>query len=325
MQLLKNKYIIITAVAAILACAYLASSSYVNGYATDRIESFLIKNNLDNVVKYESISASLLGRACINNVVISDNVADVEIGSICVDDIDEKNENITGLSIFANGLNVPLARIARKNLYWVKNASNPVFRVLAVGATDFACNLVVNYDYDPSRQVASMSVSNFIPELGSVNIQYRFDHVRQSLPDLFAKGSETFSNGAKINLFAGLGFLQNASSLSEMRLADYKVIINNEPYVERLNQIETASTPKDKSTWNDLLPSLSKERLIKNGMMPSEASEFVSVYNKWKAHGGEVEFRSDLKRPLPVLEFVTSRIGGGIESFFGVTHCQVSM
>jgi|GEM_PF-2642656 len=325
MQLLKNKYLIAIVVVVVLACAYLVSKNYANGYATDRIEAFLIKNNLKDKVRYDSVSASVFGSACMNDVTISDNVADVEIGSICVNKIDEEKGSITFLSVSASDFNVPLANIAGKNPYFARGANEPIYRLLAVGATEFVCDMVLDYDYDSSDQVARMSLSSSANELGSVSIQYKFDHVRQSIFDLFANGSDTFSNGHAVNPLAGLALLQNASSFSDMRLADYSVIINNGPYVERLNQVKTISTPEDKSKWRDLLPPLSNEKLIKNGMVPSEATEFVSVYNKWKTRGGEVKFSSNMERPLPLLKFVTSRVGGGAESFFGITNSQASM
>ncbi|MBI9081646.1 MAG: hypothetical protein JEY79_18145 [Pseudodesulfovibrio sp.] len=325
MQLLKNKYLIAATAVVVLACAYLASNNYAVGYATDRIESFLIKNNLDDKVKYDSVSASIFGSACINNVTISDNVADVKVGSICVNKISEEKGSITSLSVSASGFNVPLASIAGKNPYLARGVSEPVYRLLAVGATDLVCKMMMDYDYDPSDQVARMSISSTVSEIGSVSMQYEFDHVRRSVFDLYTNGGEAFPNGSGINPLAGLAFLQKTSSFSDVRLADYSVVINNEPYVKRFNQIKTVSTPEDKSKWRDLLSPLSSESLVKNGMMPSDAAEFVSVYNKWKARGGEVEFSSDLKRPLPLVEFFTSRAAGGAEGFFGATNSRASM
>lgn len=325
MQLLKNKYLIAATIVVVLACTYLVLNNYAVGYATDRIESFLIKNNLNGKVKYESISASIFGSACINDVTISDSIADVKIRSICVSDISEEKGSITSLSVSVSGCNVPLATIAGKNPYLARGVNKPIYRLLAIGATDLVCNIMMDYDYDPEDQVATMSISSNASELGSVSTHYNFDHVRRSIFDHYTGGSGASSNAVDINLFAGLALLEKASSLSSARLVEYRVAINNEPYMERFNQVKTVSTPEDKSRWRDLVPPLSNERLVKNGMLPSDAVEFVSVYNKWKARGGEVEFSSDLKRPLPLGEIFTSTATRGLEGFFGVTNSRTSM
>ncbi|RCK44179.1 hypothetical protein TH25_19925 [Thalassospira profundimaris] len=152
------------AICVLLGAGYFTVSSVASSRAEDRIRTFLHENRLDRRVQYKDISASVFGTVTLSKVRVDmgggyTTINNVELSNI---DIDDQTNIIESINIKLYDINTPIDSISGRN-------------AIALGVTNLQGHIMIDYEYDPSRDHMSTMVNVSLPKIGEFESEVRLN------------------------------------------------------------------------------------------------------------------------------------------------------
>lgn len=290
----KNKALIAAGVTLIiLGGGWMAAKHQATAIAKDRIDGFLIRNNLTSQISYQELSASPFGSATLSGVKLASFSADgVSIGSLEISDVEMKGDQLRAIRIAAEKVDIPLLAMARQQ----RNADKMVREAIGLGYTSLTGFVSVSLRYDEPKAAIALETSGDIRDLGAWKVKLRLANLdATTINTLYGLSN----NAAQLGGLALLGVMgQAGEALTRLSLAEADIAIDNSGFFKRANEVTDRDMPPDGSS--EVASVFDEKELIRAGMAPSEASAARNAVDNWLRKGGSLKVVSSLSQPLPL-------------------------
>lgn len=289
-----NKPLIAAGVALIiLGGGWMYAKHQATVIAKDRIDGFLIRNNLTAQVSYQDLSASPFGSATLSGVKLaSPSGSAVSIGSLEISDVEMKGDQLRAVRISAEKAEVPLLAMARQQ----RNPDKVLREAIGLGYTSLTGSVDALLRYDEQKAAIDFETSGEIRDLGTWTAKLRVANLdAATINTLYALSN----NAAQLGGLALLSVMgQAGEALTRLSLAEADVAIDNSGLFKRANEITDHDMPSEGAA--EVSSAFDERELVRAGIAPSEAAITRNTVENWLRKGGSLRVASNLGQPLPL-------------------------
>lgn len=293
--------------AAVGAVGILATGGWVYAahHATavtrDRVDGFLIRNELSDKIRYADISASPLGSAKLSGVTVavSPDVT-VSIGSLEISDVEISNDQLVGVSLATDEVEVPslaIVQAQRSRRGWL--ADPDLTATLGLGYTVLRGRIDLAAHYDEENRTLQVESVGSVRDAGGWKVKLRLADVQRGVIEL-AHRMVTSSEAAGQLQLAALS--EGMQALSAVTLAELDLTLDNVGIVERSGLVTDRPLPPGDGAEAPVATAADEEALVKAGMTPSAARDTREAFEGWLTRGGSLRISSDIGRPVPLMD-----------------------
>lgn len=313
----KNKRLIATGLALVmLGGGWMYAKSQATQIAKDRIDGFLIRNNLVADVRYQDLSASPFGSAALSGVkLMASSGAPISIGSVEISDVDMKGDQLRGIRIAAEKAEIPMLALARQQ----RNPDKIVRETLGLGYTTVTGALRASLRYDEQKAIITFETDGDVKDAGSWKARFKVGGVDAGIMNALYGLS---TNVSKMGGLALLGIMgQAGEAVTRLSLSEMEVGIDNSGLFKRTNEITDRDMPAE---GNDGV-ALDEAELVRAGMAPSEAKSARAALATWMSKGGTLRIAANLNQPLPLFRgSILAPSFDSVPSFLAVTKSRIT-
>lgn len=288
----KNKFLIAAGVIFVVGAVGWTWAGYqATQVAKDRIDGFLIRNNLANDIRYQDLSASPFGTATLKGVtVMASSTNPVTIGSLEVSDLEMKGDQLRGIRVSAQKAEIPVLELARQQ----RNPEKMLRDAIGLGYAKMSGGASVAFRYDDQRGTLSVDTTGDLNDVGAWEAHVVVGGISvAAVNDLYALSASVPQLGG----FALLGALGQAEeTLARTVLVEMEVGIDNGGWFKRSSQIPDQDLPFE----GEISAGIDETQLVHAGMAPSEALSMRQTLDGWVRKGGTLRVTSNLAQPLPL-------------------------
>jgi len=262
--------------------------------ARDRIDAFLIRSNLVNVVSYDSVSATPFGTVKVSDLRVTVAPgAEIRIGKVKLADLSFDGNRLESAEVEADGISIPVKELAKTRAQFM-----PWLRELVgLGYDNLKGSISAEIQFDDDDKRLQISLEGEGDDAGSWS-------VRTSLANVSPAGMDALS--ALITdpaSLAGAAFRSvlgaPPASIAEIQIGEIKGSLDNGELHAREKAIPDRALPPDLGT-PEVIEWIPEEQLVRAGMVPSAAKDTRTSVIRWMQNGGKVTFATDIKKPVPL-------------------------
>lgn len=272
---------------------WLFAKHQATSIAHDKIDGFIIRNNLREVVSYADLSASPFGSVSLSGVKVKISpAAAVVVGSLDISDIKMKNDQLYGISLAAKRTELPVLQLAREN-----PRDSSLREAVGLGYTTLTGDLSVAVDFDDAKGTLAFETTGEVKEAGGWKAKLRLAGIDAQAVALL---SQMAASGGKMN---GLEMMASAGMqlqrLATVSLAEADFSVDNGGLYKRNQDLTSAEMPVE---GNAAAPvsGIDESDLVRAGMAPSEAIATKGAVDNWLKKGGSLRVAANLSQPLPL-------------------------
>ncbi len=312
------------ALAVVVVGGWLVASHIATKTAKDKVDTFLIRNNLTGVVSYGGISASPFGSATLSHVLVRDSsgAAVAKFGSVEISDLRVKDGAVLGAKVSLASAAIPLLPMARQN-----PGDATLAGLVGLGYTTLTGNLSVAEHFNAERGRFSLNIRSDIDGMGRLKLRLKLNDIDPGMMDVVAKMAQAGAQGNGLAILGtGLAGLQSLESTSLDKLT---VTIDDSKLVHRLRKIPVTAIPAKAGPSMELAPGLNVDQLVRAGMSLSDARNTADAVRHWSRNGGTIHMRTHIASPLPL--FKSTGVFGGaglafsnVDTFLAATRATIS-
>lgn len=294
---------------AVLAIAgYIGLQQWANGKADREIKRMLIESDLDRVIRYGGVSASIFGRS----VTLSDvsitapdgRGAAITVKKAVVSDLDTYRDSLTAARLKLESLSLPLLDMAKTQRNGGADAS--LARLVGMGYPSLTGGVEFYFRLDPDKQRGVVELSSDFEDFGGASFKLGLDR----LDPRFGDFSRAIRDAVKTQ--NPLVLLQDAPAMMDvaarLELADLSVGVKDRGIRKRL----LAETAEDGLVTEDpdriasaVGAATTKElRSQLDGLRvdPKLSADIASTVGQYVESGGELKLTTRIDRPIPLFE-----------------------
>lgn len=320
MSMTKNKVLIGAGAALVVVVGgWFLVKQQAAAAARDRIDGFLIRNNLRETVSYDGLSASPFGSVTLSGVKVKlSPAATVSVDSLALSGLEMKNDQLRGLDLEADGIDVPLLAMTRAD----RHRDGQSVELIGLGYTNLTGKLSLSAHYDDQKQTIAVETAGDVKDAGAWKLKLGLGGVD---PRAVTALSGLNASAAQANPLALLGMAgQGLQYLGSLTLSVAEISVDNAGLTKRQAQIPDQPLPVEGAA--PVGKSFDETELVRAGMAPSEAVAARQAVDTWLAKGGTLKLASNLSQPLPLF------VGGNlfaptfddVPGYLAVTKSRIS-
>ena len=307
----------------VVLCGVGYAKHVVNQSAMDTIDDFMISKHLSPYVTYEAVSASFFGDITISEMEVRvPGLGPVQLPKVIISDVEKDRDMLLSVKVKIPSLEISV-QDASSRLLKEGSGSLRAFPALyqpvrgmiaelsALGIEKLDGSYSVFYNYNPRKRTLDIEYTQKDKQIGSFDLSLGLAGL--DLRYLFSS-SATENVLGNVLLTAITHGIDRADSLelldgavsgldavfAPLALSNFQVSIDNGPYRSLLKEYpNTVLPPKEEKAKTAVDPS-NIETLVTAGVPASEARKMVTVVREWVEVGGDIEIKTNLKRPLPL-------------------------
>lgn len=320
MSMTNNKVLIGAGAAmVVLVGGWFLAKQQAASTARDRIDGFLIRNNLRDTVSYDGLSASPFGSVKLSGVKLKlSPAATVAVDSLALSGIEMKNDQLRGLDVEADGIDVPLLAMTRAD----RHRDGQSAELIGLGYINLTGKISLSMHYDDQKQTIAFETAGDVKDAGAWKLKLGLGGVDSRA---VAALSGLNASAAQANPLALLGMAgQGLQYLGSLTLSVAEISVDNSGLTKRQAQLPDQPLPPEGPA--PVGKSFNETELVHAGMAPSEAQAARQAVDTWLAKGGTLKLASNLSQPMPLF------IGGnlftpaidGVPRYLAATKSRIS-
>lgn len=294
----RQKLIIgVITVVAVIGGGWLYAKHRATSMVTERIEAYLDRNNLRDTVSYGGISASPFGSATISDVrVRTSPTITIKFGAITVSDVKAEGDILTGISLSAKSMEVPILQIAQENL-----SSHDLDEAIGLGYTTLVCDVGVSALFDEHRGVLSFDTFGDIHDLAGWKLTLKFGDIDVNSARILDKTFQT-AREAESNSDMRIAMGSALRMIGQMTLVQADLSLDNAGWLKRSKEIPDTGMPMAAGTEVIRDTLINEKVLISGGMSPAEARDIKKALEASFYQGSPLHIKSHMARPEPLFK-----------------------
>ena len=312
-----RKHIAVGVIAAILlvGIGWFAAGHYATNTARDKIDGFLIRNNLKGVISYQDISATPMGKTTLTDVTVKIGAIPIKCDTVTLSGVDTSHDTPRSADVTLSGLNVPVLDLARTGV-------QPAIPLAELGYASVHGRLNFSYDLS-SKGDLTVKTHGDASNAGSWDMKLNLSGIE---PDTLS------TLGMISKVLAGSSNEGNVERRLETatitaKLAGLELSLNDSGMYDRMRKLPNANIPSAGNS-PDAKSGVSETTLVKAGMTPSDARDTAAKINGWVEKGGDISLSTGIDHPISLM-----RSGGmmgvpqpafdSLESFLVATKAKI--
>lgn len=295
-----------TTLAAVIGCAvvglliggWFTGGHFATKKARDTVEGALIRSGMNKFVRYDSLSATVLGTVTLKNVELVDQQGLlVSAKNVVLFDLDEKGGLLKSLEVQVEDYSFPILDITRRSGgYGTFSGGSDLF---GMGYTTIQGDLGFSFKYDDGDRVLKLKLSSDTDAFIDADCTFELANVDR---ELIASMGRLYSSMNGANWMAGIELAMKSSVyLLTTKLANYSLSVDTEGVIKRAKQVTATSLPGEEEPLKMDI-SMDEMVMIQAGMSPSNAREMITTLDKWGRSGGRIVLKSNLESPVDLFQ-----------------------
>lgn len=290
-------FAIASALVIVSAIGFWAAQNKATTVAKDKIDTFLVRNNLSHMVSYGDISASIFGSATLSDVRITTNPGAItHIGSLEISDLELNGSALKSISLSGQSIEIPVLALARAN-----PRSGLLRTAIGLGYTTLDGQLSLSLETENNGSQALIHSAATMKGAGSWDATVKLGGVDSgSIGNLSQKA---FSAMTSHQVLAWLVIMAEGMDVAkQMTLIESNITIENNGLIEHGKEFPDLSLPA--SERGDTPASsqfTSAHNLIQYGLTVAEAERTSSTLQSWAQNGGTLKLTSNLSHPISIV------------------------
>lgn len=259
--------------------------------AKDQIDGFLIRNGLAGDIRYQDLSASPFGTATLKGVsVMAASANPILLGKVQISDVELKGEQLRGISLSADTVEIPLLAFARQQ----RNLNDTLRDAIGLGYDAVRGEASLAVRYDDVRGTVSLQTSGSLNDAGGWKAKVVLGGIStNTVNELYTLAANARQLGG-LALFGLLG--QAGDALARTALVEMDLGVDNGGWFKRAAQVPDTGVPVAAVSSSGV----DETQLVKAGMGPSDAHALRQKLDTWVSKGGALRVTSSLSQPLPL-------------------------
>lgn len=284
------------AVALLAGGAWAFASHQATTIARDKVDGFIVRNNLRDKVSYADLSASPLGSATLTGVKISlSPAAAIKIGSLEISDVEMKNDLMERISVSAKSAEIPLLAMARQRFL-----GSTFDDAIGLGYTTLTGDVAVAARLDEDKGMLHFETSGEMRDAGSWKFKIDLGGISAKMIGSLTALSQSAQNENAYALAADEGL----RGLGHLTLSRAELTLDNTGLRKRFGEVTDLDLPPDGNAQDAPQGPIDNDetRLVQAGMSPAEAHAARTAVTNWMKNGGSITVATNLDTPLPLFQ-----------------------
>lgn len=308
---------------------------WANGKAEREVRRMLIEADLDRVVRYGGVSASLLGRAVtLNDARLTSPEGrgpDVSVKKITASDIETNRDGLSALRIRMTGLSVPLLEMAREKAK--PGGDEALYRLIGMGYQNVTGTAEVYFHLDLDKQRGTFEASVDLDNFGATSFKLGLDRLDARITEY----GRQIRNAARTQDPTSL--IKDAPAmvdlLARLELSDLSVAVKDRGVRKQLllemaeDDLILQSPDRLAVDVGALVTKGLREKLDQQRVDPKLAADIAGKVGQYVEAGGELKLTTRIDRSIPLFErggffgILPSPFMMSLERFFSITGARI--
>ncbi|CAA7627624.1 hypothetical protein [Magnetospirillum sp. SS-4] len=294
--------------AILVLAGYFGLQHWADDKADREIKRTLIGLDLDRVIRYGSVNASILGRSVtLSDVTLTSpdgRGPSVTVKNAKISDLDTYRDQLSAARIKLAGISIPMLEIAQAQRKGSSDGN--LERFIGMGYSVVTGESELYFRLAPDKQRGEVAISADLDDLGGASFTLALDRVDQRLADFGRQTRDAVMAQNPMLLLRDAPVM--VDNLARLELADLSVGIKDRGLRKRLlteaaeDALVTEDADRLATTMGAELTKSIREQLDRQRVDPRLSSDVASKIGAYVESGGELKLTTRIDRPIPLFD-----------------------